>query len=285
MSTSTLSTEAPELGTFLRRHRARVAPTEVGTGRRRTPGLRREEVAARAHVSVTWYTFLEQGRGGPPSSAVLERLADALELDRSQREILFLLAQKRSAPIEQAPHPVVSPQLQSVLDAIPHCPAFVKTISWDIVAWNRATSLVLSDYGPLPLRERNVLRRLFPPGDQVLSSNALDFAGFALAAFRGDLARLPTSADAHRLVAELAATNADFRRLWAQTHLLSQWVGRKVIDHPEIGELALDYSSFAVDGSSGMSLVVFTPSTPGQAAAVAELIDRKRPCGHHVQVG
>ncbi len=274
MSSSTLDLEAPELGSFLRQRRARVAPTDADGGRRRTPGLRREEVAARAHVSVTWYTFLEQGRGGPPSSAVLERLARALELDRSEREILFLLAQKRSAPIGQAPHPVVSPQLQSVLDAIPHCPAFIKTIGWDVVAWNRATSRVLSDYGLLPPHERNVLRRLFPPGDEVLSSKARDFAAFALAAFRVDLARLPADAQAHGLAAELQATSADFRRLWAQTDMLSQWVGRKVIDHPEIGELALDYSSFAIDDSSGMSLVVFTPGTPEQAAAVARLVDR-----------
>lgn len=158
---------------------------------------------------------------------------------------------------------------------MPHCPAFIKTISWKIVSWNRATGLLLNDYGPLPPRERNVLRQLFPPVDRVLSSNALDFAAFAVAAFRVDLARLPASADAYGLVAGLEATNSDFRRMWAEVSMLSQWVGRKVINHPQIGEIAFDYSSFAVDGSSGMSLGVFTPGTPCQAAAVAKLVDRR----------
>ena len=101
MTTNTLETSAPSLGSFLRDRRARLQPAPGVLGRRRTPGLRREEVAARANVSVTWYTWLEQGRGGPPSDDVLERLATALELDTDGREVLFLLAhtgRRRSRP-------------------------------------------------------------------------------------------------------------------------------------------------------------------------------------------
>src|SRR4051812_47575240 len=112
MSTNTLANSATAeqaeraahltLGEFLRDRRARLPPAPGAGSRRRTPGLRREEVATRAHVSVTWYTWLEQGRGGPPSDEVLERLASALALDRADREFMFLLAQQRPPPIKGA---------------------------------------------------------------------------------------------------------------------------------------------------------------------------------------
>src|ERR1700722_15693951 len=125
------------LGNFLRDRRSRLQPELDGDSRRRTPGLRREEVAARACVSITWYTWLEQGRGGPPSDEVLERLARALELDATGREILFLLGQQRPPPLSPSPPPAATPALQRVLDAFPN-PAIVKTPTWDIVAWNEA---------------------------------------------------------------------------------------------------------------------------------------------------
>ena len=158
--TESSPTASRALGRFLREQRAKLAPTLTGKDRRRTPGLRREEVATRANVSMTWYTFLEQGRGGTPSNSVLERLARALELDVADREILFLLAQNRAAPIASEPRLVVPPTLQRVLDAMT-TPAYVRTITWDMVAWNLATSLVLSDYSRFPVGERNLLKHLF----------------------------------------------------------------------------------------------------------------------------
>src|SRR5580698_8236229 len=145
MTVNTLPDPVASLGSFLRDRRSRLQPGQDVRGRRRTPGLRREEVAMRASVSVTWYTWLEQGRGGPPSDEVLERLARALELDATGREILFLLGQQRPPPLSPSPPPAVTPALQRVLDAFPN-PAIVKTPTWDIVAWNEAARTVLGDY-------------------------------------------------------------------------------------------------------------------------------------------
>src|ERR1700744_974703 len=119
MPANTLAETAQALGPFLRDPRARLSPGASAMSRRRTPGLRREEVAARAGVSVTWYTWLEQGRGGPPSAQVLERLSGGLELDAAAREILFLLAQNRPPPIQSWPTSPVPPSVQAVLDAMP----------------------------------------------------------------------------------------------------------------------------------------------------------------------
>src|SRR3982750_598982 len=137
------------LGSYLRDRRAKLDPAACGmpTTRRRTPGLRREEVALRANVSATWYTWLEQGRGGAPSTEVLNRLAAALALTAVEREHLFLLAQNRPPEVTYKASEAVSPQLQRVLDSLEFSPALVKTAQWDIVAWNAAAAAVLTDYG------------------------------------------------------------------------------------------------------------------------------------------
>src|ERR1700679_1457189 len=116
------------LGIYLKDRRAKLDPTAFGfvLKRRRTPGLRREEVAQRANVSATWYTWLEQGRGGAPSADVLERIARALTLTTAEREHLFLLAQNRPPEIRAQAHETVSPRLQRILDSLPNSPAYVK---------------------------------------------------------------------------------------------------------------------------------------------------------------
>lgn len=227
----------------------------------------------RAGVSVTWYTWLEQGRGGPPSDAVLERLARALELDAAGREVLFLLAQHRPPPLNPSPPPPVAPALQRVLDSLPTSPAVVKTPTWDIVAWNAAAAVVLTDYAALPVGERNVLRRLF--SHTAARDKWPDWesdARFALAAFRVDVARAGDCPEAATLATELQATSADFRRLWAENDVRSAWVGLKRFQHPIAGPLMLEYSTFAVDSAKGLSMVVFTPTSPGDVQAIELLL-------------
>jgi transcriptional regulator with XRE-family HTH domain len=224
-------------------------------------------------VSVTWYTWLEQGRGGPPSDEVLERLARTLELDAADREVLFLLAQHRPPPLRPAPPPPVAPALQRVLDAMPANPALVKTPTWDIVAWNAAATAVLSDYAALPVGERNLLRRLF--GKTVSRAARPDWeadARFVLAAFRVDAARAGHYPEAAALAAELQETSADFRRLWAENEMRRQGVGLKRLLHPLAGLLTLEYSTFSVDGEDGLSMIVFTPASPADAQAIASLL-------------
>lgn len=273
MTANPLTSAPTSLGGFLRDRRSRLQPGPGGHRRRRTPGLRREEVATRAGVSVTWYTWLEQGRGGPPSAEVLERLARALELDAAGREVLFLLAQHRPPPLRAIPVSPVAPALQRVLDALTTSPAYVKTPAWDIVAWNAAAAAVLTDYALLPPDERNVLRRLF--GEPAVRASLPDWeadARFAVAAFRVDAARAGDCPQAAALAAELLATSGDFRRLWAENEIRSHGIGLKRLEHPVAGPLTLEYSAFSIDGGDGLTMVVFTPAAPADARAITRLL-------------
>ncbi len=278
MTANTLPEPALNLGGFLRDRRGRLPPAPGALSRRRTPGLRREEVATRAGVSVTWYTWLEQGRGGPPSDAVLERLARALELDAVGREMLFLLAQQRPPPLSPVVTPPVSPALQRVLDALPTSPAIVKTVTWDVVAWNAAAVAVLGDYASVPVHERNVLRRLF--GGSAIRAGLPDWeadARYALASFRVDVARMGGSPEALALAAELQATSPDFRRLWAENDVRGHGVGLKRLERPTVGMISLETSAFAVDGADGLTMIVFTPAAQSDLQAVVRLLSDKTP--------
>ncbi len=263
----------PSLGGFLRDRRSRLQPDANAPSRRRTPGLRREEVAARAAVSVTWYTWLEQGRGGSPSEEVLERLASALELDAVGREMLFFLAQQRPPPIAPGPTPTVTPALQRVLDGMPNTAAIVKTPCWDVVAWNRAATRLLTDYAALPARERNVLRMLFC--DPKSRTRLLDWeenARFVLGVFRIDVTRSGGGDEAQALAMELQQTSPEFCRLWAENEVRGHGIGRKRLQHPTLGALTLEYSAFAVDGSEGLSMIVFSPISQPDAQAIERLL-------------
>src|ERR1700743_2544355 len=147
------------LGTYLRDRRAKLDPVALGFSpqRRRTPGLRREEVAQRANISPTWYTWLEQGRGGAPSADVLDRIARALMLTDLEREHLFLLGLGHPPEVRFQKSEGVKPRLPRVLDALEPSPALIRTATWNVVAWNRRDSVMLTDYGALPPEERNIL--------------------------------------------------------------------------------------------------------------------------------
>jgi len=152
-----------QLGTYLKDRRKKLDPAALGFSltRRRTPGLRREEVAQRANVSTTWYTWLEQGRGGAPSAHVLDRIARALVLTDVEREHLFLVGLGRPPEARYHAAQGVTPRLQRVLDALDPSPALIRTAIWDVVAWNRAATVMLVDYGSLPPEQRNILRFIF----------------------------------------------------------------------------------------------------------------------------
>src|SRR5579863_4827828 len=143
------------LGGYLKDRRTKLDPASFGlpAGRRRTPGLRREEVAQRASISPTWYTWLEQGRGGAPSADVLDRIARALMLTDVEREHLFLLGLGRPPDARYRKEDGVTPRLQRVLDALNPTPALIRTATWDVLAWNRASTVMLGDYGALPRAE------------------------------------------------------------------------------------------------------------------------------------
>jgi transcriptional regulator with XRE-family HTH domain len=268
------------LGSYLRDRRAKLDPATFGfaSARRRTPGLRREEVAQRAHVSATWYTWLEQGRGGAPSADVLERIARALVLTEVEREHLFLLALGRPPEVRYHAPEEVTPRLQRVLDALEFSPAYVKTSTWDVVAWNRAASVVMTDYGAIAAGQRNILRMMFSSSHvRAVQTNWEGVARFAVAAFRADTARAGATKTVQALVDELCRLSPEFEAIWRENDVRSTYGDfAKSLRHPLAGLITLEYSAFAVDGRGDLDMVVYSPVTPADVEKVKSLIEAQR---------
>ena len=264
------------LGTFLKDRRARLDPAAFGlpAERRRTPGLRREEVAQRANISATWYTWLEQGRGGAPSADVLDRISRALLLTDVEREHLFLLGLGHPPEVRYRKDDGVTPRLQRVLDSLDPIPALIRTAIWDVIAWNRAATTMLTDYGALPPDQRNVLRFIFlDPDARAAQYNWESVARFVVGAFRVDAARAGAAVEVETLVAELSRLSPEFRAMWRDNNVSTYGEAIKHIRHPVLGPLAFEYSAFAVDGRPELSLVIYNPATPDDAANIAAAMD------------
>ena len=256
------------LGAYLRDRRTRLDPAAFGLSgaRRRTPGLRREEMAQRANISPTWYTWLEQGRGGAPSADVLDRIARALLLTDVEREHLFLIALGHPPEVRYRSAEGVTPRLQRLLDALEVSPALVRTATWDVVAWNRAAAAVLFDYGSVPQERRNILRVIF--GDPRVRAAQYDWesaARFVVAAFRADATRAGAAAEVGSLVDELCRLSPEFEALWRENDVRTYGEGLKRLRHPILGPIAFEYSSFAVDGRPDLGMVVYNPATSADA--------------------
>jgi len=268
-------TDQNSLGTYLRDRRARLDPTAFGfpLQRRRTPGLRREEVAQRANVSATWYTWLEQGRGGAPSADVLDRIARAMMLTDVEREHLFLLGLGRPPEARYHAPEGISPRLQRVLDTLKYSPAFIRTATWDVVAWNRAAATVLTDYGTLPEGQRNVLRMMFRDSRvRAAQSNWRSVARYVVASFRADVARAGAARNVQSLVDELCATSPEFAAMWRDNDVQGHGDGVKVLHHPTAGPLSMEFSAFAVDGRPDLNMVIYNPATPADADKIRALL-------------
>jgi transcriptional regulator with XRE-family HTH domain len=266
------------LGSYLKDRRAKLDPAAFGLPlrRRRTPGLRREEVAQRANVSATWYTWLEQGRGGAPSADVLDRIARALMLTEVEREHLFLLGLGRPPEARYQAAEGVTPRLQRVLDAFELSAAIVKTPTWDVVAWNRAASLVLTDYAALQPGQRNILRLVF--SDSRVRAAQPDWEGvarFVVAAFRTDVLRAGATESVRALVEELSRQSPQFAAMWSDNDFRSYGEGSKQLHHPVAGPLSMEYSSFIVDGRPDLSMIVYNPATPEDARRVRTLLEAR----------
>jgi len=231
-------------------------------------------VAQRANISATWYTWLEQGRGGAPSADVLDRIARALMLTDLEREHLFLLGLGRPPGARYQRSDGVTPRLQRVLDALEPSPALIRTAIWDVVAWNRAASVMLIDYGSLPPRERNVLRFMFlDPRARAAQYDWESVARFVVGAFRVDAARAGAASEVEPLVDELCRLSPEFKAMWRDNDIQTHGEAVKRIRHPIIGSLAFEYSAFAVDGRLDLTLVVYNPATPADAQRIAALME------------
>jgi transcriptional regulator with XRE-family HTH domain len=270
---------ANDFGIYLKDRRAKLDPAALGfpLTRRRTPGLRREEVAQRANVSATWYTWLEQGRGGAPSPDVLDRLARALMLTDVEREHLFLLALGRPPEVHYQTTEGVTPRLQRVLDSLELSPAYLKTSTWDIVAWNRAATMVLCDYEALAPEQRNSLRLVFcNPRVRSAMPNWQRDARFVVAAFRADTARAGAASNVKALVDELCRLSPEFEAMWRDNDVRTTYgEAAKQVRHPVAGLIGLEYSAFAVDGRPDLGMVIYNPATPADADRIRKLVKRK----------
>ena len=262
------------LGTYLKDRRAKLDPAAFGfaSKRRRTPGLRREEVAQRANISPTWYTWLEQGRGGAPSAGVLDRIARALMLTDVEREHLFLLGLGRPPEMRYRKEEGVTPRLQRVLDALEPCPALIRTAIWNVVAWNRAATVMLTDFGALPPEQRNILRFIFlDPKVRAAQYDWDSMARFVVGAFRVDAARAGAAEEVEPLVDELCRLSPEFKALWQDNDVQRHGEVVKHIRHAVLGPLAFEYSAFAVDGRPDLCMVVYNPATPADAEKIRSL--------------
>ena len=263
------------LGTYLRDRRAKLDPTAFGfpLARRRTPGLRREEVAQRANVSATWYTWLEQGRGGAPSADVLDRISHAMMLTDAEREHLFLLGLGRLPEVRYRAPEGISPRLQRLLDTLDHSPAFIRTATWDVIAWNKAAAAVLTDYGKLLEGQRNVLRMMFHDSRvRAAQSNWQSVARYVVASFRADVARAGAARNVQSLVDELCATSPEFAAMWRDNDVQGHGDGVKVVHHRTAGPLSLEFSGFAVDGRPDLTMVIYNPATAEDTDKIRRLL-------------
>ena len=265
---------ANRLGAFLRDRRQRLDAAALGFGgRRRTPGLRREEVAQRAHISPTWYTWLEQGRGGAPSPRVLDSLAEALMMTEAEREHLFLVGIGRPPKPHAPAREAISARLQRLLDALTMIPATVATSAWDIVAWNRAAKLTLTDYEALQPGERNILRRMFlDPATRAAQVDWESVARFLVATFRAETARAGETERSAALLVELLADSPEFVRLWTDNDVRTTGEGAKTIRHARVGEISFEYSSFAIDGRPDLKLMLYNPAGETDAEKMRSLV-------------
>jgi transcriptional regulator with XRE-family HTH domain len=265
-----------ELGAALRTWRERTSPTDVGLPaglRRRTPGLRREEVAQLAGVSVDYLTRLEQRRGPHPSDAVLGGLARALRLSDAEREHLFRLA-GASPPLPGRIRSTVRPSVLRLLDRFTDLPALVIDAKTDVLAWNHMAAALLGDFSALPRAERNVTWQAFLGTERRVGTDPADrdrIDGHLVAALRSAGARYPDDPGLRRLVAALQAGSPRFGTHWARHEVDGRPDEHKTVQHPELGPLVLDCDRFHVQ-EDDQTMIVYSAEPGTRSAEALELL-------------
>jgi hypothetical protein len=231
-------------------------------------------VSQRSNFSALWDTWLGQGRGGAPSADVLDRIARAMMLTDAEREHLFLLALGRPPEVRYHAPEGISPRLQRLLDTLEYSPAFIRTATWDVIAWNRAATAVLTDYSTLPDGQRNVLRMMFRDSRvRAAQPNWQSVARYVVASFRADVARAGAARNVQSLVDELCATSPEFAAMWRDNDVQGHHGdGVKVLHHPVAGQLSMEFSGFAVDGRPDLNMVIYNPVSLADADKIRVLL-------------
>jgi len=265
-------TRRADLAAFLRARRGKLRPADVGLPdgqRRRTPGLRRQEVAQLAGMSVEYYVRLEQARGPRPSRQVLSALARALMLTRDERAYLFRVAGE-TPPSSGGPSRDLAPGLRYLLDSMPETPAYVLDAKYDILAWNRLATHFIGDLSTVPELDRNMIRWMFrqPDTDPHWSeADTIRFARGSVADLRATYARYPGDPGIERLVTELLGVSPRFARMWAEQEVEERRNIVKRFTHPAAGPLEFECQVLHVPDSD-QRLVVYCaePGSPTQQA-------------------
>jgi transcriptional regulator with XRE-family HTH domain len=265
-----------ELAAFLRSRRERITPEDAGLApgiRRRTAGLRREEVAQLSGVGVTWYTWLEQGRPINASIQVLEAVARTLKLDQPEREHLYRLAEvPEAAPPPEADEPV-APEIQSILDGLTTLPATVMNERFDLLAWNAAFATLFPTVVGVPRADRNTLWLCFThAGCCHPYVNRADQLGRMVAQLRAAYGRHVGEPAWTGFVRRLQAASPEFGLMWAQQEVASPASYLKIFRHPAHKRLSMTTNSLAVLAAPGTRMVVYTPTDDATRRAVASLI-------------
>ncbi|WP_431035010.1 helix-turn-helix transcriptional regulator [Streptomyces sp. P6-2-1] len=278
MPTESARSESAELGRYLRARRTQTTPARVGLavggGLRRTPGLRREELATLAGISIDYYVRLERGKETRPSPAVLDSLARALRMDEREHQHLRALAARaaRYAPEPPpAPSRSVHPHQRLLLDSLRPNPAYVISRSMELLAWNPGGLALYAGMDGWPAKQRNLARYLFlhPAARELLPDWERQVAACA-ARLRAIAGTVPDAPDFAQLVGELLLKSPDFARLWERYEVAGRKVGRKTFQHPLVGTMTLTSHSLQIEGTPGQRIGVYTaePGTPEHDALV-----------------
>jgi transcriptional regulator with XRE-family HTH domain len=267
-----------ELADFLRRRRESIKPEEVGLrggGRRRTPGLRREEVAQLAGVGATWYTWLEQGRDVRASLEVFEALAKALRLTTAERNHLILLGRGEEAPPCKPPAERIAPTIKRLVESLGPNPAYVIGRRWDYLAWNRAACALFGDFGRIPRAARNHLWQMFmDPSRRQLLADWEHGSRLAVAKFRADSARHLGDPSFEELIGALRQSSPEFSKMWKRHEVAATGHGRKEVRHPVAGTLLFEHSVFHPTEFPEQRLSLYSPVPESDTAEkLAELIE------------
>ncbi|REE70645.1 helix-turn-helix protein [Paenibacillus taihuensis] len=272
------------LSEFLKKRRAQTMPQTVGLPagiRRRTPGLRREEVAQLAGVSTTWYTWLEQGRDIQVSASVLDCVASALQLTSDERRYLFSLAmESTSTPAPELQLlPEIRPSLQRILKELRYCPTIVTDRRFRIVGWNEAASRVFLDFDLLPAEDRNLVRLLFARKDfRRLAANWEHFALDFLAIFRAYYGRYVEDEWYEDFLSEMRASYPDFDSLWERSRV--SLAPEMVIEfrHAAAGKMLFQLTSLQVQGEDDLRCSIYTPAADTTTESkLRKLLDTQSP--------
>jgi len=267
-----------ELADFLKTRRAKILPSQVGLSsgaRRRTPGLRREEVSQLAGIGLTWYTWLEQGRPIQVSAQIIESLSRVLLLDKQERIHLYLLANQPLPSDIPEYHGSVSPALQHVLDSLILCPSLVTDQRWNVIAWNKAACLIFGDFTKMNVRERNIVWAMFT--DDKYKQLLVDWNQYAkrlLGRFRATCGQYIEDAWLVQFINDLKMQSTEFNLWWPLHEVESSSEKYKQLNHPTAGILDFEVSNFDLSDHSGLKLIVHVP-LPGTdtAAKMKFLLD------------